>query len=70
MWQEKPYTIVMVTNLEEGNKKKCHQYWPDTGTQSFGPFQVTITDQKILTNYTTRSFIVQVYAHVYVCLRQ
>ena len=60
MWQEKPPTIVMVTNLVEGTKTKCQQYWPDAGAQSFGPFQVTITDQQILADYTTRSLLVQV----------
>ena len=60
VWQEKPQSIVMVANLEEGNKTKCHQYWPDTGTKSFGPFQVTITDQQILADYTTRSLLMQV----------
>ena len=59
----------MVTNLEEGNQKKCHQYWPDTGTQSFGPFRVTITDQQILADYTTRWLLVQVsmLSNVTVC---
>ena len=51
----------MITNLQEGTKKKCHQYWPEFGVQSFGPFQVTITDQQILADYTTRCFSVQVY---------
>ena len=60
MWQEKPPTIVMVTNLKEGTKTKCQQYWPDAGAQSFGPFLVTITDQQILADYTTRSLLVQV----------
>ena len=60
VWQEKPPSIVMVTNLKEGTKTKCQQYWPDAGAQSFGPFQVTITDQQILADYTTRSLLVQV----------
>ena len=61
VWQEKTQTIVMVTNIKEGSKTKCHQYWPEFGAQSFGPFQVTITDQQILADYTTRCFSVQVY---------
>ena len=60
VWQERPPTIVMVTNLKEGTKTKCQQYWPDAGAQSFGPFLVTITDQQILADYTTRSLLVQV----------
>ena len=35
------------------------------GTLSFGPFNVTITAQQILADYTTREFSVQVhYTHV------
>ena len=66
VWQEKSQTIVMVTNIKEGSKNKCHQYWPEVGAQSFGPFQVTITDQQILADYTTRCFSVQVYEYMHV----
>ena len=60
VWQERPPTLVMLTNLKEGKKVKCHKYWPDSGSQSFGPFRVTITDQQILADYTTRSFLLEV----------
>ena len=56
--------IVMVTNLKEGSKTKCHQYWPETGTQSFGPFKVTITNQQILASCIIRCLSVQVHEHV------
>ena len=62
VWQERPPTLVMLTNLKEGKKVKCHKYWPDSGSQSFGPFRVTITDQQILADYTTRSFLLEVSA--------
>ena len=52
--------IVMVTNLKEGKKEKCHQYWPDTGSVDYGPINVAITDQQILADYTVRSFYVRV----------
>ena len=38
MWQEKPTAIVMLTNVEEGNKIKCEQYWPGSGKKIYGPF--------------------------------
>ena len=69
VWQEGAQSVVMVTNLEEGNQKKCHQYWPDTGSQSFGPFNITITDQQILADYTTRWLSVKV-CHIIVLLYQ
>ncbi|CAI8056628.1 Receptor-type tyrosine-protein phosphatase alpha [Geodia barretti] len=59
VWQERSRNIVMVTNLVEGNRIKCHKYWPETGTLSFGPFNVTIIGQQILADYTTREFSVQ-----------
>ena len=55
VWQERPPTIVMVTNLKEGSKIKCQQYWPETGTNSFGPFQISITDQQTFADYTIRT---------------
>ena len=60
VWQEKPPTIVMVTNLKEGTKIKCQQYWPETGTKNFGPFQVTISDEQSVADYTTRTLLVEV----------
>ncbi|XP_064386419.1 uncharacterized protein LOC135334961 isoform X2 [Halichondria panicea] len=57
MWQEKPPIIVMLTNLEENNKIKCQQYWPDSGSVSYGPFTVTITDQQVLADYTVRNLL-------------
>ena len=60
IWQEHPPTIVMVTNLKEDKKVKCHQYWPDSGSQSFGPFLVTITDQQVFADYTIRLLQIEV----------
>ena len=50
----------MVTNLVEGAKEKCTQYWPEQGSMEVGPFTVTITDQHKLADYTIRTFILQV----------
>ena len=60
VWQEKALSIVMITNLEEGGKAKCQQYWPDAGTLKCGPLNITITDQQILADYTIRRFTVKV----------
>ena len=58
----------MVTNLKEGTKIKCQQYWPETGTKNFGPFQVTISDEQSVADYTTRTLLVEVCVCVCVCL--
>ena len=60
IWQERPPTIVMVTNVKEGIRIKCQQYWPESGKKDFGPFQVTITDQQIFADYTIRTLSVSV----------
>ena len=55
IWQERPPSIVMVTNLKEGNKKKCEQYWPDSGSTTYGPFKVTLTENQVFANFTIRT---------------
>ena len=60
IWQERPPVIVMLTNLKEGKKIKCQKYWPDSGSENFGPFTVTITDQQVLADYTIRTLKVTV----------
>ena len=64
LWQERPPTIVMVTNLKEGSKKKCEQYWPDSGSKEFGPFKVTLTEQQVFADYTTRTMQVTVSSYI------
>ena len=65
VWQERSQSIVMLANLVEASSVKCHKYWPETGTLSFGPFNVTITGQQTLADYTTREFSVQVKQFLY-----
>ena len=50
----------MVTNLKEGNKKKCEQYWPDAGHTTYGPFRVTLAEKQVLADYTIRTMQVSV----------
>ena len=61
VWQERASSIVMLTNLEEGGKTKCQQYWPDSRSKNFGPFQVSMIDERILADYTIRILTVQVF---------
>ena len=50
----------MLTNLVEGGKVKCLQYWPDTDSKNYGPFEVTITDKQMFADYLIRVFTVKV----------
>ena len=61
LWQEKTPSIVMIANLEEEGTSMRYRYWPDSGTENFGPFEVSITEQQILENYTIRRLTLQVY---------
>ena len=60
VWQEQIYVVAMVTNTMEGGQKKCEQYWPEQGTQEYGPFKVTLTDQQVFADYTIRQLFVSV----------
>ena len=62
IWQERPVCIVMVTNLKEGTKSKCEQYWPNTTTESdnFGPFLVTLLNEQVHPDFVIRQLSVTV----------
>ena len=60
MWQEQVHVVAMVTNTVERGQKKCEQYWPEEGTQEYGPFKVTLTDQQVFADYTIRQLFVTV----------
>ena len=60
MWQESVPSIVMVTNIKEDGKVKCHQYWPESGHQKYGPFTVSIIEQTSLSDYVIRNFEIMV----------
>ena len=62
VWQERPQIIVMVTNLLEGSKNKCEQYWPNCYKEHavFGRFTVTLLDEQVLPDFTIRSLQLKV----------
>ncbi|XP_056002134.1 receptor-type tyrosine-protein phosphatase U-like isoform X2 [Ostrea edulis] len=55
IWQEQVTTVVMLTGITEGRKRKCEQYWPNRGrTIIYGKFAVTNTQEKVYACYTIR----------------
>ncbi|XP_056002473.1 receptor-type tyrosine-protein phosphatase alpha-like [Ostrea edulis] len=57
IWQEKMFLIVCLTNLKEGDKNKCAQYWPDVNdTMKKGDFNIKNVGNKIYANYIVRQF--------------
>ncbi|XP_078575862.1 uncharacterized protein LOC144861738 isoform X2 [Branchiostoma floridae x Branchiostoma japonicum] len=58
IWDTKAKNIVMVTNLQENNKQKCTQYWPDSGKKIYGDIDVTLVDAIPMVDHVTRIFMV------------
>ena len=54
--------IVMVTNLKEGTKSKCEQYWPNGRAESeeCGPFIVTLVNEQVLPECFIRNITVMI----------
>lgn len=59
VWQLHCPSIVMMTNLEEG-RKKCERYWPQFGTADYGPYTVTLAEEKPQADYTIRKLTLTV----------
>ncbi len=52
MWEQQSNVIIMVTNLKEGGRSKCAQYWPDLHQQKlYGEFYVKNTETKLRNGY-------------------
>ncbi|XP_052692781.1 receptor-type tyrosine-protein phosphatase alpha-like [Crassostrea angulata] len=55
--QDQVKQIIMLTNLREGRKIKCHQYWPDLGNKEiYGTISVKSMEEKQYAFYTLRKF--------------
>ena len=54
--------IVMLTNLTEGGQSKCEQYFPTEEAVSYGPFIISVTDERIMPFCIVRKLSFQVYA--------
>ncbi|XP_076113929.1 receptor-type tyrosine-protein phosphatase gamma-like [Mytilus galloprovincialis] len=60
IWQENIHQIVMVTNLVEGIKTKCEQYWPCGGKQMVhGNLIIRLNAEKERTAYVTREISIE-----------
>lgn len=58
VWEQDVPTIVMLTNLEERGRIKCHRYWPTEKTSMYGSVKVTMQEEIELSDYTIRTFSV------------
>ncbi|XP_066299471.1 receptor-type tyrosine-protein phosphatase alpha-like [Branchiostoma lanceolatum] len=55
VWEWNSCSIVMLTELKEKSQSKCVMYWPEDGSQSFGDFTVSLSDQTDYPDYTLRT---------------
>ena len=62
VWQEKVQNIAMLTNLMEGRQRKCERYWPESGSEEYGPFMVNLIEEQVFADYTIRTM------HLVVCI--
>ena len=56
VWECESQTIVILTNLEEKGRVKCHQYWPDDKVTISSSIRVSMHEQLDLADYTVRTF--------------
>ena len=54
VWEQRVGVVVMITNLVEQGKRKCEQYWPETGAAMFGLIEVTMIAESIQAHCTVR----------------
>lgn len=59
VWEQRSYSVVMMTKLEERARVKCDQYWPNRGTETYGVMHVTLTHVEELATYCIRTFVLQ-----------
>ena len=56
IWEKKVARIVMLTNLVEGDKKKCDLYWPEDKPLVLLNLTVDKESVRISNDYTVRTF--------------
>ena len=54
VWEQRVGVVVMITNLVEQGKRKCEQYWPETGAAMFGLIEVTMVTESVQAHCTVR----------------
>ena len=56
VWENKCATIIMLTKEKEKGRVKCHRYWPESGAQIYGQFQVILHAVNEYSDYFVRDF--------------
>eukprot|EP01137_Pigoraptor_chileana_P024184 Opistho-2@91696 len=56
MWEQRSSVIAMVTNEDEKGRIKCHRYWPEPGSATYGFLEVTLVNQETPEDFIIRTF--------------
>ncbi|KAH9285187.1 Receptor-type tyrosine-protein phosphatase gamma [Echinococcus granulosus] len=59
VWDENSNIIVMISNFVERGRRKCDQYWPSSGPQTYGNISVQMLSEDYLACYVARVFLVK-----------
>ncbi|CAD5115277.1 DgyrCDS4270 [Dimorphilus gyrociliatus] len=59
IWQERCTVIVVITNMTEKGRKKCDQYWPSEGEETYGNFTVKLLSTTERAFFTIRVFSIK-----------
>eukprot|EP00069_Balaena_mysticetus_P012170 bmy_01366T0 len=58
VWEWKCHTIVMLTEVQEREQDKCHQYWPTEGSVTHGEITIEIKSDTLSEAISIRDFLV------------
>ncbi|CAL1526213.1 unnamed protein product [Lymnaea stagnalis] len=59
VWEQNTNVIVMITNLMEKGRRKCDQYWPNDGTETYGNMLIKLITTLPRAHYTVRVFSIK-----------
>ncbi|XP_061696583.1 receptor-type tyrosine-protein phosphatase zeta-like isoform X3 [Syngnathoides biaculeatus] len=58
IWEQNVGVVVMIGDLLEKGRKKCHQYWPADVREDYGGLAVTLESVQERAHYTRRTFAI------------
>ncbi|KAM4017399.1 receptor-type tyrosine-protein phosphatase eta-like [Anomaloglossus baeobatrachus] len=56
VWEKDVLAIIMLTKCVELGKVKCEEYWPHRSARIYGNLSVSMNDETVLQDWTTRDF--------------